>query len=156
MEGIGFVTAVLIWSGAGGALAAAPHHHHRVSALGGSCRGSASAIAQYCEVIPGAAGGHHPASGTPTLSGTLPLGAVQQLAQGPQLRSLLRIPAAGVGNSRPGGHGLAGAARPSAGIGQSGADATPLWTAMILVLAAIAVLLGGAEALRRRLTGHPS
>src|SRR5438270_9789307 len=92
-RGIGFVTAITLAIGAPGAVAASPHHHHRTSALGGSCQGAASAIAQYCEVIPTARGGEHPGPGTPTLLSTLPSRAVRRIAPLPT-RPLLRIPAA--------------------------------------------------------------
>jgi hypothetical protein len=142
--GVGFVTAVALAVGTAGA-AAAPPHHHRVSALGGSCVGTASAIAQYCEVIPGAGGGHHPRPGTPTLSWTLPSGAFAQLAHTPALRPLLRIPAA---SSRPetglGALGTANAGPPA------GVDSASVWTPMVLVLAGIALLLGGLAVVRRR------
>jgi hypothetical protein len=158
-EAIGFVTAFVICSSAPGALAAPPHHHHhRVSALGGTCQGSASAIAQYCEEIPGARGGHPPGPGTPTLSVALPPAAVRRLTQAPRLWPLLRIPAAG---APPSGRGhLSGIAREATLSGSTpGAtvDTASVWTPMLLVLAGIALLLGGVAALRRwRLAGPPS
>jgi hypothetical protein len=153
--GVGFVTVVVLALSGTPALAGAPHHHHhRVSALGGSCVGSASAIAQYCEDIPGAGGGHHPGPGTPTLSATLPAGAVIQIAHSPSLRPLLRIPAAqngrGAGQGAPlTAPGRAAGTGASTG-GASGADAASLLVPLILVLAAIALLLGGLETARRR------
>lgn len=142
---IGFVTAAVLWAGAAGAMAAPPHHH-RVSALGGSCIGSASAIAQYCEVIPGAGGGQHPGQGTPTLSATLPWPTVLHLATNPRFRWLLKIPAA----TRPGaGQGTRGIATAGTSAPTSTGSAA-LWTPMVLVLAVIALLLGAVEIARRR------
>ena len=163
MKGIGFVTAAVVWSTTAGAAAAPPHHHHhRVSALGGTCQGSASAIAQYCEDIPGAGGGHHPGSGTPTLSAALPAKAVRQLLHTPALRALLAIPAAAPGRAargaqRPGaGTGFAPMNGTSAGVSSStGADTAALWTPMVLILAGLAALLAGIEIVRRRRLGRP-
>lgn len=141
----GFVTAAALWLGASGAVAAGPHHH-RVSALGGSCQGSASAIAQYCEEIPTPAGGQHPGPGTPTVSTTLPPAVVSRLGQAPRLRPLLRVPAAG---RFPGANGL-GLATGSAGLSGRGADSTGVWAPLILTLALIALVLGAMEIGRRR------
>ncbi len=155
--GVGFVTAIALALSAAPALATSAHHPHRVSALGGTCVGSASAIAQYCEDVPGAGGGHHPGPGTPTLSATLPAGAVGQLAQSPSLRPLLRIPAAqnGPQGSAWTVSGSTGAPSRGSAITSGGADAAALLVPLILVLAAIAFLLGGLEIIRRRrVSGH--
>ena len=143
----GFVTAVTLWLGASGAIAAGPHHH-RASALGGSCRGSASAIAQYCEEIPTPGGGQHPGPGTPTLITSLPPAAVGQLGQSPRLRPLLRVPAP-IGRTPAGVSGQALAGGGSSLSGQ-GADSSSIWAPIILTLALIAVLLGAVEIVRRR------
>jgi hypothetical protein len=144
----GFVTALALWMGASGASAAGPHHH-RVSALGGSCQGSASAIAQYCEEIPTPGGGQHPGPGTPTLITTLPPAAASRLGQSAALRPLLRVPApVGLG-----GQGVAGGATSLSG---QGADSSSIWAPIILTLALTALLLGAAEIVRRRrLVRHP-
>jgi hypothetical protein len=141
----GFVTAVTMWLGATGALATSPHDH-RVPALGGSCQGSASAIAQYCEVIPTPGGGEHPAPGAPTLLSSLPAGRLGHLTTNPRLRPLLRIPAP----AGPPQTGVRGVARPNAGTSPGGADSSSLWTPLVLVLGLIALLLGGIEVARRR------
>jgi hypothetical protein len=158
--GVGFVMAIALGLTAAPAMAVSHHHPRRVSALGGTCIGSASAIAQYCELIPGAGGGHHPGPGTPTLSATLPSGAVSQLEGSPTLRPLLRIPAAGGGHGVRSGAGAAASGAPatlgsafaghSSSVGSSGTDAASVWSPMVLVLAGIALLLGGLEIVRRR------
>ena len=143
----GFVTAVTIWLGASGAAAAGPSHH-RVSALGRSCQGSASAIAQYCEEIPTPAGGQHPGPGTPTLSSTLPGATVSRLGHSAVLRPLLRVPAA-AGIARPGANGL-GLGGGGSSLSGQGADSTSIWAPIVMTLALIALLLGAVEIVRRR------
>jgi hypothetical protein len=143
----GFVTALTLCLGTSGAVAAGPPHH-RVSALGGSCQGSASAIAQYCEVIPTPGGGQHPGPGTPTVIGTLPPAAVGRLGHSPRLRPLLRIPAAsGLTPAGANGHGPADG---SSSLSGQGADSTSIWAPIVLTLALIALLLGAVEIFRRR------
>lgn len=137
--------AVTLLLGASGAIAAGPHH--RVSALGGSCRGSASAIAQYCEEIPTPGGGRHPGPGTPTVSSTLPPAVVSRLDRSPRLRPLLRVPAASAAFPGANGLGLAGGAP---GLSGQGADSSSIWAPMILTLALIALVLGAVEIVRRR------
>lgn len=141
-----FVTVLTLWLGASGAIAAAPHHH-RVSALGGSCQGSASAIAQYCEEIPTPGGGEHPGPGTPTVATTLPKTAVSRLDQSPRLRPLLRVPASSPAPAGLNGHGPGGGTPRLAG---QSVDASSIWAPIILTLALIALLLGAAEIVRRR------
>jgi hypothetical protein len=141
----GFVTAATLLLGASGAIAAGPHHH-RASALGGSCRGSASAIAQYCEEIPTPGGGQHPGPGTPTLITTLPPAVVSRLGRSAALRPLLRVPAANAALPGAGGLGLAGGAPGLTG----GADSSSIWAPIVLTLALVALVLGAIEIARRR------
>lgn len=146
MATAGFVTVVTLWLGASGAIAAGPHHR-RVSALGGSCQGSASAIAQYCEEIPTPGGGRHPGPGTPTVVTTLPPAVVNRLGRSPRLRPLLSLPAASPAPAGVSGHGTAGG---TPGLAGQGADSSSIWTPIILTLAVIALLMGAVEITRRR------
>jgi hypothetical protein len=54
----------------------------RAAQSAGTCAGppTVSALNQYCENVPGAAGGHTPGPGTPALATTLPPRVVRQLA----------------------------------------------------------------------------
>jgi hypothetical protein len=107
----------------------------------GTCGGQpASAIDQYCEVIPGATGGHGTGPGTRELASALPPRVAKRLWFDYKHRRLLTIPAA----VRI--HHATGAQGPAAG----SVSSSSVWWPMVVVLVLLAMLLASLDAIRRR------
>jgi hypothetical protein len=120
------------------------------ASVGGACTGpqTVSALNQYCENLPGAAGGQTPGPGTPALSSSLPPRLIRSIAKrggAPTASKLLRLPARG---PRP-THALG--SRPSVAVPAGHASAGSLVLPFLLILLAIgAAIVGAARARRRR------
>jgi len=117
----------------------------------GACGGQpASAIDQYCEVIPGAGGGHGTGPGTRELASSLPTRTALRLLISHRYRSLLTIPApARIHGARV----TSPKTLQQAPGGGSAVDTSSVWWPMFLILAAIALGLVGVEIARRRRRG---
>jgi hypothetical protein len=110
----------------------------RAAGAGASCAGpqTISALNQYCENIPGAAGGHTPYPGAAALAGQLHGRALHGMRSGTR-RKLLALPAAVRLLPRP---------------GSAATDALGMSMPLLLALLAVAIALGATAAHRRR---HP-
>jgi hypothetical protein len=120
-------------------------------AAGASCVGSASAINQYCEDVPGAGGSQPLGPGSPTLGPTLPRRTIRRVVRVSGGRWLLALPAATV---KPGGQaervlGARGSTNP-AGRSPSAPSLSSLALPVILVMLGIAAALGLLAFARRR------
>ena len=118
----------------------------------GCTGGQISAVDQYCETIPAATGGHATHAGSPTLASTLGPGLVRRIGGGP-FRGLLSLPAAGRN-----GQGNGRVTSPGRGVARdtSQASVSSLPVPLIAILAALAILLAGLAALRRRRGNRPA
>jgi hypothetical protein len=107
-----------------------------------TCNGqTVSAVDEYCEQIPGAAGGGGTGPGTPQLASTLPAKLVARLAANPALRPLLRIPAPA--HSRP-------IAPPASFAGGQPTSTSSPWRWIVIALVALALVIAALDVARRR------